>query len=257
VFNWILARQCAGQYFVRFERTDRPREAPGARASMMEDLEWLGLLGDEEPHDQVDLADHHRAALNRLGEDGYTYADGHAVRFKVSAEGSVEWEDLVRGRVVVANEDLNDPVLVRSSGAPTFFLASTSDDIHDQVSDLIRPEVLLRASATQLHIWAALGHRPPRIGHHALMKRPGGQNVTAASGDGSVRRLREAGIHPTALVAYLAMPQVASWKAGPVRLEDVIERFDPMRVSRRPLAFDVRALEILNRRLVGGGRQLP
>jgi len=256
VFNWILARQCGGQYFVRFERTDRPREAPGARASMMEDLGWLGLLGDEEPHDQVDLADHHRGALNRLVEGGYTCADGDAVRFRVPAEGSVDWDDLVCGPVVVANEDLDDPVLVRSSGAPTFFLASTADDIHDGVSDVIRPDVLLRASAKQLHIWEALGHRPPRIGHHPLMKRSGGQNVTAVTGDGSVRRLREAGIHPTALVAYLAMPQVASWKTTPVRLvEEVIERFDPRRVSRRPMAFDIRALEILNRRLAGGGRQ--
>ncbi|MGH9151834.1 MAG: glutamate--tRNA ligase family protein [Acidimicrobiales bacterium] len=252
VFNWILARQRGGRYFVRFERTDRPREAPGARASMVEDLEWLGLLGEEDPHDQVDLVDHHRVALNRLVEGGYTYADGDAVRFRVPAEGSVRWDDVVRGPIEVANEDLDDPVLVRSSGAPTFFLASTADDSHDQVSDLIRPDVLLRASAKQLHIWEALGHRPPRIGHHPLMKRLGGQNVTAA-GDGSVQRLREAGIHPSAVVAYLAMPQVASWKAGPGRLEDVIERFDPRRVSRRPMAFDVRALEVLNRRLAASG----
>lgn len=231
--------------------------APGARSSMMDDLEWLGLLGDEEPHDQVDLADHHRDALNRLIGGGSTYADGDAVRFKVPAEGSVDWDDLVRGPVVVANEDLDDPVLVRSSGAPTFFLASTADDIHDRVSDLIRPDVLLRASAKQPHIWAALGHRPPRIGHHPLMKRPGGQNVTAASGDGSVRRLRDAGIHPAALVAYLAMPQVASWKAAPVGLEDVIERFDPRQVSRRPMAFDVRVLGVLNRRLAEGRRRRP
>lgn len=254
VFNWILARQRAGEYFVRFERTDRLREAPGARASMVDDLEWLGLLGDEEPHDQVELADHHRAALDQLGDGGYTYADGGAVRFKVPADGFVEWDDLVRGTVVVANEDLDDPVLVRSSGAPTFFLASTADDIHDQVSHLIRPDVLLRATAKQLHIWAALGHPAPRIGHHALMKRPGGQNLTTTGGDGSVRQLREAGIHPKALVAYLAMPQVASWKAPPVRLEDVIERFDPRRVSRRPMAFDVRAIDVLNRRFPSGGR---
>ena len=160
-FNWILARQRAGEYFVRFERTDRLREAPGARVSMVEDLEWLGLLGDEEPHDQVELADHHRAALDRLVEGGYAYADGGAVRFKVPAEGFVEWDDLVRGTVVVANKDLDDPVLVRSSGVPTFFLASTADDIHDQVSHLIRPDVLLRATAKQLHIWAALGHPAP------------------------------------------------------------------------------------------------
>ena len=254
VFNWIVARQRAGAYFVRFERTDRVREAPGARASMIEDLEWLGLLGDEAPHDQVDLTEHHLAALGRLVAGGYTYAEGDAVRFKVPRDGTVEWDDLVLGPVAVANEDLDDPVLVRSSGEPTFFLASTADDMHDQVSDLIRPDTLLRATAKQLHIWSALGHRPPGVGHHPLMKRPGGQSVTTSSGEGALRRLREAGIHATALVAYLAMPQVASRKAAPVQLDDVIERFDPRRISRRPMTFDVRALDVLNRRFARSGQ---
>lgn len=70
MLNGIVARQRAGRYFVRFERTDQRREAPGARAAMIEDLEWLGLLGDEAVHDQMELADPHRSALDRLVEDG-------------------------------------------------------------------------------------------------------------------------------------------------------------------------------------------
>jgi glutamyl-tRNA synthetase len=248
VLTWVLARQLSGDYFVRFENTDEAKEIAGSRAAIVADLDWLGLLGTHPPRDQAAMTGTYRAALERMAAGGHTYTDGGAVRFRTPSTGTVEWDDLVRGSVAVGNADLGDPVLVRSSGTPTFYLASTMDDAEEAITHLVRAVPMVRATATQIHIWRSLGVEPPAVGHVPLVTGPGGAPVRFGSTAATVRALREHGIRPTAMLAYLAMPETASWKAPPADLEEIIPRINLRRLARRPMTFDQRALETLNRR---------
>jgi glutamyl-tRNA synthetase len=139
-------------------------------------------------------------------------------------------------------------VLVRSSGTPTFYLASSVDDAEDAVTHLVRAVPMVRATAAQLHIWRAIGVEPPSAGHVPLVTGPGGAPVRFGSAAATVRALREHGIGRSALLAYLALPETASWKTPPTDLEEIIPRINLRRLARRPLTFDQRALETLNRR---------
>jgi len=250
VLTWILARQLDGTYSVRFENTDQVKELPGSREAMVAELEWLGLLGSLPPRDQTEMTESHRAALERLASAGHTYRDGDAVRFQMPKDDTVEWEDLVRGRVVERNDDLDDPVLVRSSGTPTFYLASTVDDGDDGITHLVRSEPTLRLTAKQIHLWRSLGTDPPQVGHVPLVTAPGGRPVRSGATELTVRALRERGISPTALLLYLALPETASWRAPPAGLDEIVDRIKLRHLPRRPTTFEIRALETLNRRLV-------
>ncbi len=250
VLTWALSRQLSGDYFVRFENTDGAKEVAGSRDSIIADLRWLGLLGRDPPSDQADMTDAHRAALQRLTDAGCTYADGAAVRFRTPSDGTVGWDDLVRGSVSVRNDELPDPVLVRSSGRPTFFLASTVDDVDDAVTHVLRATPMLATTATQIHVWRALGVEPPAAGHVPLVTGPGGAPLRVGATAATVRAVRERGVTAAALLVYLAVPEAASWKEPPAALEDVLPAVALRRVARHPLRFDLDAVERLSRRLI-------
>jgi ribosomal protein S18 acetylase RimI-like enzyme len=248
VLTWIMAQQLHGEYFVRFENTDPAKEVPGSMETMVADLEWLGLLGDEPPCLQADMTDAHRGALERLASEGHTYHDGGAVRFRTPSEGTIEWYDFVRGRISVRNRDLDDPVLVRTSGTPTFYLASTIDDACDGITHLVRADPLRPSTAKQIHIWRSLNTQPPRVGHVPLVTGAANDPLRMGATAFTIRGLRERGISPIALLMYLAMPETASWKPPPAGLNDIIERIDLRRLPRRPITFDLQALERLHAR---------
>lgn len=249
VFTNVLARQLGGSYFVRFEGTDKDNQSPGARTSILDDLEWLGLSVEEPPHDQSAMKDSYREALAQLEAGGHSYRDGEAIRFRIPSNQSVAWDDLVRGRVTVDNTDLYDPVLVRSDGTPTFFLAGTVDDIDDEITHFVRPDVALRLTATQYHVWQCLGTGGPLSGHIPLVMRSDGKPIRFSDRDYTIKALREVAIPPAAIVVYLAMPQTASSKTPPVSLDQLLGRIDIARLSRRPLRFDLDALGRLAHRL--------
>ena len=249
VLTNVLARQLGGSYFVRFESTDAANQGPGARTSIVQDLAWLGLSVTEPPHDQSAMKGSYREALGQLDASGQLYRDGEAIRFRIPSTDSVAWDDLVRGRVVVNNTDLYDPVLVRSDGTPTFFLAGTVDDIDDEVTHFIRPDASLRSTAMQYRLWQALNLTAPRSGHIPLVLRSDGKPIALGDHEYTIKALRESGISPTAIVVYLAMPQTASWKTPPTSLDQLLGRIDFARLSRRPLRFDTGALERLAGRL--------
>jgi len=172
LLTWVLARRLEARYFVRFESTDQDRELDGARERIVADLQWLGLAGDEPPRDQSVMTESLERSVDLLRQRRLVYDDGGAVRFACPKDGCAQWDDLVLGPISVANRDLSDPVLIRSSGAPTFFLASTVDDVSDGVTHILRPDSQSRLTAAQIHIWRGLDARPPAVGHVPAMVEP-------------------------------------------------------------------------------------
>jgi glutamyl-tRNA synthetase len=214
----------------------------------LEDLGWLGLRASRPPGQQCELTENQTIALEALTGAGSAYRDGGAVRFRLPQHGVEAWEDLVRGSIKVPNSGLANPVLVRSAGTPTFFLASTVDDVDDAITHLVRVTPMTAASAIQRHLWRALGVSAPAMAHIPPVTGPAGKPVRSIPGGGTLRYLRERGIGPEAVRVYLARPQSASEKTPPLGLEEIIDTLDPRRVARRPFCFDQAALERLDRR---------
>jgi len=169
---------------------------------------------------QFELTEAHREALEVLAEAGCTYRDGTRCGSGSRRTEAEEWDDLVRGRVTVCNGDIGDPVLVRSSGRPTFHLASTVDDIADAVTHIVRHRADAagdRRSATHL-----AGAWRPSLGRPVTLRPspgPGGSPIRVGTGEGTIRSLARAGTSPVPLLIYLAVPR-PQLEGPPAGLDD-------------------------------------
>jgi GNAT superfamily N-acetyltransferase len=246
VLTYAVSRPLSGDYFVRFEDTNLAAVDEQGRQGTCGDLAWLGLLGDETPHQQHELTDAHRSALARLAS--HTYRDGAAVRLRLPGEAE-EWDDLALGRVCVRCADISDPVLTRSDGSPTFFLASTVDDVVDRVTHLVRIDSMVRATAVQRAVWRALDVAPPCTAHIPVLRSHAGAPLRARGAPVTIPALRARGVRPEALLLYLAMPKTASSKHPPPNLAAVLDQIDLRWLPRRPHVFDLGSLARLSRRL--------
>src|SRR3954452_15506453 len=128
LFNWLYARHEGGEFRLRIENTDTSREVAEAVGQIEESLRWLGLDWDGPTTFQLDRIDDCRVVAEKLGADGHAYEDEGAIRFRMPDEGVTSWDDAVRGRVECPNEKLEDLVLVRGDGRPTYNFASPMED---------------------------------------------------------------------------------------------------------------------------------
>jgi glutamyl-tRNA synthetase len=209
LFNWLYARHTGGKFLVRVEDTDRERSTEAAVDAIFEGLNWLGLTPDEPPIFQFSRADRHREAVQQLLDAGRAYrcwmtpqeleaareaaraaghalrstwrdrndgdlAQPHVVRFKGPLDGETVIEDLVQGTVRFPNRDLDDLVLLRSDGAPTYNHAVVVDDHDMGVTHVIRGDDHLNNAARQTLIYQALGWPAPAFAHIPLIHGPDG-----------------------------------------------------------------------------------
>src|SRR5215213_5122029 len=140
LFNWLFARGQGGECLLRIENTDTSREVAEAAEQIQRSLAWLGIDWDGPVTFQLDRLAECRELARRLVEEGKAYEDDGAIRFRMPDEGVTGWDDGVRGRIEFPNEKLEDVVLVRSDGRPTYNFASPVDDADDAVTDVIRGE---------------------------------------------------------------------------------------------------------------------
>ncbi len=248
IWTWILSYRYRGEAFVRFEDTDRTKIVAGAQRAILEDLGWLDCERRACPASSAKLTDKHTTALETLTEAGCAYRDGGAVRFRLPPDGVEGWEDLVRGSIKIPNSSLANPVLVRSDGTPTFFLASTVDDPDDAITHLVRVTAMMAATATQRHIWRALGVSPPAMAHIPQVTGPAGQI-------GPLHPRRRHTALPARTWHRYRSGTCVSGQAAIGQREDPTNgacgdhrhpRSAPC--ARRPLRFDQAALERLDRR---------
>src|ERR671919_1052161 len=165
LFNWLFARRQGGDFRLRIENTDTSREVAEAVEQIQESLSWLGLDWDGEHTFQLDRLDDCRAIAERFVQEGRAYEDEGAIRFRMPDEGTTGWDDVVRGRIEFPNEKLEDLVLVRSDGRPTYNFASPMEDVWDEITHVIRGDDHVSNTPKQLNLIHAVDGKPPVYAH--------------------------------------------------------------------------------------------
>lgn len=285
LFNWLYAKAKGGKMLLRIEDTDQARSTEGAILAILDGLSWLGLNWDGEPVYQLARAVRHRELAEQLLAKGKAYrcyaspdelaamrerarAEGrspgydgiwrdrdHAeapsgitpvIRFKAPREGETVIEDRVQGRVVVPNKDLDDLVLLRSDGTPTYNLSVVVDDHDMGITHVIRGDDHLTNAARQTQICHALGWQTPVFAHVPLIHGPDGAKLSKRHGALGVEAYRAMGYLPEALRNYLVR---LGWSHGDdeiMAMEDMIRWFDLDAIGRSAARFDFAKLENLN-----------
>jgi len=198
LFNWLYARKEGGRNLLRIENTDTSREVAEAVGQIQESLRWLGVEWDEEPSFQLDRMDDCRRVAEQLVSEGKAYEDEGAIRFRMPDAGVTAWDDVVRGRVEVANETIEDLVLVRSDGRPTYNFASPMEDVWDGITHVIRGDDHISNTPKQINIIGAVGGALPVYAHVPNIFGADGKKLSKRHGAVGVDEFRDAGYLPDA-----------------------------------------------------------
>jgi glutamyl-tRNA synthetase len=247
LFNWLFARGRGGECLLRIENTDTSREVAEATEQIQRSLGWLGIDWDGPVTFQLDAMDRCRELARQLVAQGAAYEDGGAIRFRMPDEGTTGWDDVVLGRIDVSNEKLEDVVLVRSDGRPTYNFANPVEDMDDAITHVIRGRDHVSNTPKQLQILAALGHEPPVYAHVPDVLGDDGKKLSKRHGATSIDEFRAAGYIPPALMNFLALigwaPDGETTIMAP---DELVRRFTLERVGASPATLDYRKLDWLN-----------
>src|SRR3954449_1356086 len=194
----LFARQQGGMCLLRIENTDTSREVAESVEQIQDSLRWLGIDWDGPVMFQLDRFGVAREHAERLVAEGKAYEDEGAIRFRMPEEGTVAWDDAVRGRIEFANENLADPVILRSDGRATYNFASPVDDMLDGITHVLRGEDHVSNTPTQINILRALGADLPVYGHIPNVFGPDGKKLSKRHGAVGVDEFRADGYLPDA-----------------------------------------------------------
>ncbi len=283
LYAWLYARKHQGQFILRIEDTDTERSTQEAVQAIFDGMHWLALHHDEGPFFQMQRLDRYRDVADQLLKTGQAYRcdctkerleklreaqiankqkpryDGHCrernlshsekphvIRFKNPHEGEVVVPDLVRGRVIFKNEELDDLVLIRSDHVPTYNFSVVVDDHDMQVTHVIRGDDHLNNTPRQINLYHALNFNVPAFAHIPMILGPDGKRLSKRHGAVNVMSYKEEGYLPQALLNYLVR---LGWSHGDQEifsLEEMIQFFDLDHISRSPASFNSSKLLWLN-----------
>lgn len=285
LFNWLFARHHGGTFRLRIEDTDQKRSTQEAKDAILSGLDWLGLTIDGEIIYQSERREMHVAAAQRLLDEGNAYlcyaskdelsamrelarAEGRpmrydgtwrerdpsdapkdippVVRFKAPQSGETIIEDQVQGSVTIANDQLDDMILLRADGTPTYMLSVVVDDHDMDITHVIRGDDHLTNAFRQTQLYKSLGWRIPDFAHIPLIHGPDGAKLSKRHGALGVEAYRDMGYLPEAMRNYLLR---LGWGHGDdeiISSEQAIEWFDLGAVGRSPARIDFAKLDNLN-----------
>jgi len=247
LFNWLFARPKGGEVLLRIENTDTSREVEEATEQIQRSLEWLGIDWDGPVRFQLDRMEDAQRLARQLVDEGKAYEDEGAIRFRMPDEGVTAWDDVVRGRVEVPNESIEDLVILRGDGRPTYNFANPIDDMLDAITHVIRGQDHISNTPKQLLILRALGAEPPVYAHVPDVLGDDGKKLSKRHGAQSVDDFRRQGYIPEALVNFLAR---LGWAYDDQKevftREELLRLFDLETVTPSPAVFDFQKLSWLN-----------
>jgi glutamyl-tRNA synthetase len=247
LFNWLFARQLRGECLLRIENTDTSREVAESVDQIQRSLTWLGIDWDGPVTFQLDVMEDCRDAARRLVAEGKAYEDEGAIRIRMPDEGTTGWDDAVKGWIEFPNELLEDVVLVRSDGRPTYNFASPFEDVKDAITHVIRGDDHVSNTPKQIVILRALGAEVPVYAHAPSLLGPDGKKLSKRHGAQSIDEFRDAGYVAPALMNFLAL---RGWsyddKTTVMSRDELIERFSLARVQPSAATFDYQKLDWLN-----------
>lgn len=287
LLNWLFAKKHGGRFLLRIDDTDAARSTKEFEQAIYRDLEWLGLSHDGTDR-QINRLTKYSAAFYQLQASGRIYpcfeteaelerqrsllaarklppvynraslepankakweAEGRKPhwRFKLS-RSKVSWTDLVRGPVEIDTATMSDPVLVREDGAFLYTLPSVADDIDMAISHVVRGEDHVTNTAAQIEIFQALGAPIPKFAHFPLLVGAGGEALSKRLGSLSLKDLREEGVEPLAVAAYLAKIGTSDPVEPRQTLGELAAEFDFAKIGRAPAHFVPEELSALNAR---------
>lgn len=290
IFSWLLARHFGGRFVLRIEDTDLLRSRQEYTDSILASMRWLGLDWDGEPVYQTQRADVYRGYVDRLLRNGHAYwcdctaeqveamreearqkglkprydgrcrerglgpGEGRCVRLRTPLTGKVVFDDMVKGRIAVDAGELDDMVILRADGMPTYNLAVVVDDYEMGITHVIRGDDHVSNTPRQIVIYEALGLPVPRFGHVPMILGPDRQKLSKRHGAKAVIEYQRDGLLPQALVNYLVR---LGWSHGNQELftrEELVSCFDGTSLNPAAAAFDPSKLEWCNAHFM---RQLP
>jgi glutamyl-tRNA synthetase len=247
LFNWLFVRHEGGEFRLRIENTDVNREVAEATEQIQESLRWLGLDWDGPVTFQLDRMGEAQEQAQRLVSEGKAYEDEGAIRFRMPDEGTTAWDDAVLGRVEFPNEELEDVVIVRSDGRPTYNFASPVEDRLDEITHVIRGSDHISNTPKQIRILEGLGAPVPVYAHVPHVHGADGRPLSKRHGAVTVDEFRAEGYLSEALVNFLAL---LGWsyddRTTIMSPEELVERFTLERVGASSAAFDYEKLDWMN-----------
>ena len=283
LYSWLYAKHNQGEFVLRIEDTDLERSTPEATAAILEGMEWLNLTWEHGPYYQTKRFDRYNQVIDQMIEQGLAYRcycskerlenlrnsqeankekprydrhclhehnhsidEPHVVRFKNPTEGSVVFEDAVRGRIEISNSELDDLIIRRTDGSPTYNFCVVVDDGDMGITHVVRGEDHINNTPRQINILKALGAPIPVYAHVSMINGDDGQKLSKRHGAVSVMQYRDEGYLPEALLNYLVR---LGWGHGDQEIftrEEMIELFDIHSVSKSASAFNTDKLLWLN-----------
>ena len=284
LFNWLFARHEKGVFILRIEDTDRERSTPAAIQAILDGMKWVGLDWDEGPIYQTDCLAIYKEQADRLLAEGKAYLcycteeelearrkealarkelpkyDGRCrrrsgaapagvspvTRFVSPQDGQTTVHDLIKGDVTFDNAQLDDLVIVRSNGMPTYNFGVVVDDARMKITHVIRGDDHLNNTPRQILLYRALGYEPPQFGHLSMILGMDKVKLSKRHGATSVLEYQEAGYLPEALVNYLVR---LGWSYGDQEvfsMQEMIEKFSLENITKSPAAFNPEKLLWLN-----------
>lgn len=288
LFSWLYARRHGGEFILRIEDTDRERSTQESVDAILQGMDWLGLDYDQGPYYQSERFDRYREIIQRLLDEDKAYHcycsreeleamraeqlarkekpryNGRCrdfkdappagmqpvVRFRNPLKGEVVVEDLVRGRVVFDNAELDDLIIARADGTPTYNLTVVVDDRDMAITHVVRGDDHLNNTPRQINILKALGVEPPQYAHVPMILGPDGKRLSKRHGAVSVMQYREEGYLAEALLNYLVR---LGWARGDQEIfsrKQMIELFDIKDINHSAASFDPDKLLWLNQHYI-------
>jgi len=289
LFSWLFARKHGGAFVLRIEDTDLERSTAESVNAILEGMTWLGLEYDEGPFYQTKRFDRYNEVIEELMEKGLAYRcncsreridalreeqmkqkikpryDGHCrskeidpnephvIRFVNPQSGSVVVDDMVQGRVAFSNQELDDLIIRRTDGSPTYNLTVVVDDMDMGITHVVRGDDHLNNTPRQMNILSALGKQPPVYAHVPMILGDDGSRLSKRHGAVSVVQYRDNGFLPEALLNYLVR---LGWSHGDQEvfsIDEMIELFDIDQVNKGASAFNTDKLLWLNQHYITNG----